>query len=251
MHMATLAYLVPGVGLDDEELERRERIANDLVSDDVRIIEAGEGPLSIESSVEEEWSTVGVMKLVAEHEDRFDAFVIGCFGDPGMAAARELTDVPVVGPAAASFHTAAQLADRFSCITILESTQPFTRRLVHEYGLGDRLASVPVVEAPVLEIDHSSDALVEDMIAAGRAAVEEDGAEALVPGCMSLSFMQVHDEIAAELGVPFVDPVTVGLETASTWARHGITHSRETFPEADRSKLDGLLGAPAASADDD
>lgn len=249
--MVSIAYLVPGVGLDDDELERREAIANGLVSDDVHVLEAGEGPLSIESTVEEEWSVVGVMKMVAEREDDFDAFVIGCFGDPGLAAARELTDTPVVGPASASFHTAVQLADRFSCITILESTKPFTRRLVHEYGLGEQLASVPIVEAPVLEIDHSSDALVEDMIAAGRSAVEDDGAEALVPGCMSLSFMQVHDEIADAVGVPFIDPVTVGLETASTWARHGITHSNESFPAADRSKLDDLLGAPTAAADDD
>lgn len=249
--MVSIAYLVPGVGLDDDELDRREAIANDLVADDVTIVGAGEGPLSIESTVEEEWSAVGVMKVVADREDDFDAFVIGCFGDPGIAAARELTDTPIVGPASASFHTAAQLADRFSCITILDSTKPLTRRLVHEYGLGERFASVPVVEAPVLDIDHSSDALVEDMIAAGRTAVEEDGAGALVPGCMSLSFMQVHGRIADEVGVPFVDPVTVGLETASTWARHGITQSRETYPSADRSKLDGLLGAQAASADDD
>ena len=248
--MPSIAYLVPGVGLDDDELDRREAIANELVTDDVRVIEAGEGPLSIESTVEEEWSTIGVMKSVAEYEDDVDAFVIGCFGDPGLAAARELTDTPVVGPAAASFYTAVQLADRFSCLTILESTKPFTRRLVHEYGLGDRLASVPVVEAPVLDIDHSSDAIVQDMIDAGRDAVTDDGAEALVPGCMSLSFMQVHDEIADAVGVPFVDPVTASLETASTWARHGMTHSREAYPSADRSKLDELLGPSPLTADD-
>jgi len=247
--MAAIAYLVPGVGLPDEELERRERIANDLVADDVTVLEAGEGPLSIESAVEEEWSSVGIMRMVADHEADYDAFLIGCFGDPGLAAARELTDTPVVGPAAASFHTAAQVGDRFACITILEKTRPFTRRLVEEYGLGDRLASVPVVDAPVLEIDHDSEALVEEMIAAGRTAVEDDDAEALVPGCMSLSFMQVHDRIAAELGVPFIDPVTIGLETAGTWARHGLTHSRVAYPPANRSKLDGLLGARSAADD--
>jgi allantoin racemase len=249
--MSDLAYLVPGVGLDEAELERREGIANTLVADDVTVLEAGEGPLSIESSVEEEWSVTGVMKLVAAHEDEYDAFVIGCFGDPGLAAARELTRTPVVGPAAASFHAAAQLADRFSCLTILDTTEPFTRRLIHEYGFGENLASVPIVEAPVLDIDHSSDALVADMIAAGREAIEEDGAEALVPGCMSLSFMQVHDEIADELGVPFIDPVTMGLETASTWARHGMTHSPAAYPQADRSKLGGLLDTAAPAADDD
>lgn len=248
--MVSIAYLVPGVGLDEEELNRRERIANEIVHDDVTILRAGEGPLSIENTVEEEWSVTGVLKLVADREDEFDAFVIGCFGDPGLAGARELTDVPVVGPAAASFHTAAQVADRFSCLTILDSTTPLTRRLIHEYGLNDRLASVRVVEAPVLDIDHDSDELVEDMIAIGESAVEEDGAEALVPGCMSLSFMQVHNRISDALGVPFLDPVTLGLETASMYARHGITQSPATYPKADRSKLDGLLGAQATTADD-
>lgn len=248
--MVNLAYLVPGVGLDEAELDRRERIANEIVDDEVTILEAGEGPLSIESTVEEEWSVAGVLKLVADHEDEFDAFVIGCFGDPGLAGARELTDVPVVGPAAASFHTAAQVADRFSCLTILDTTTPLTRRLVHEYGLNDQLASIRVVEAPVLGIDHDSDDLVEDMITVGEAAVEEDDAEALVPGCMSLSFMQVHDRISDALGVPFLDPVTLGLETASLYARHGITQSPVAYPKADRSKLDGLLGGQATAADD-
>ena len=248
--MASIAYLVPGVGLADDELARRERVANDLVADDVTVLAADSGPLSIESCVEEEWSVVGLLRLLDAHAEEFDAFVIGCFGDPGLAAARELTEKPVVGPAAASFHLAAQLADRFACLTILDSTVPFTRRLVHEYRLEGQLAGVRVVEAPVLEIDHGSDALVEDMIAQGRAAVEEDGAEALVPGCMSLAFMQVHDRIAEALSVPFVDPVAVSLETAGTLARHGITHSRAAYPPANRSKLEALLGERTAPAGD-
>lgn len=246
--MSKIAYLVPGVGLEDDELDRREEIANDLVADEVRVLKAGSGPLSIENSVEEEWAAVGILRLVGQYEAEFDAFVIGCFGDPGLAGARELTDIPVVGPASASFHTAAQLAERFSCLTILDSTVPMTKRIVEEYHLDDQLASLPVVDAPVLEIDHGSDDLVQDMIETGRAAVKEDGAQALVPGCMSLAFMQVHDEIASALGVPFVDPVAVSLETASVWARHGLTQSPEAYPPADRSKLSRLLGEEPIAA---
>lgn len=239
--MVELAYLVPGVGLDDEELNRREGIANGLVAAEVTVLEAEEGPVSIESHVEEEWCIPGLMRLIDQHADDFDGFVIGCFGDPGLAAVRELTEKPIVGPAAASFHTAAQLSDQFSCLTILDSTKPMARSQFHEYGLGRYLASVRVVDAPVLGIDHGSGGLVEDMIEVGLEAVEEDDAEALVPGCMSLSFMQAHEDVADAVGVPFIDPVTVGLETAATWARHGITHSSVTYPAANRDKLDALL----------
>lgn len=248
--MVSIAYLIPGVGLTDTELDRREKIANSLVPDDVTVLEAESGPLSIENTVEEQWAVPGLMKLVDTHRHDFDAFVIGCFGDPGLAAVRELTDKPIVGPAAASFHTAAQLSEQFSCLTILDSTVPLARRQFHEYHLDGYLASIRVVNAPVLGINHDSNELVEKMISTGKKAVTEDGAEALVPGCMSLSFMQVHDEIAESLGVPFIDPVTVGLETASMWARHGFTHSAVTYPSADRSKLEGLLGSTGVKADD-
>lgn len=239
--MVEIAYLVPGVGLDTEELERRERIANDLVRDNISVVDTDEGPLSIESSVEEEWSAIGIIRMVQKYKNEYDAFVIGCFGDPGLTAARELTEKPIIGPASVSFHTAVQVADRVSCLTILDSTLPMARRQFHEYGLKEAMASVRVVDAPVLDIDHESNDLKERMIDEGLAAVEEDGAEALVPGCMSLSFMQIHQEIADAVGVPFIDPVTIGLETASMWARHGITQSQKSYPEAPHDKLQHLF----------
>jgi allantoin racemase len=80
------------------------------------------------------------------------------------------------------------------------------------------------------------------MRATGKLAVEEDGAEVVVPGCASLSFMQAHDDLTESLGVPVLDPVRISLATAELWARHGITHSPVAYPPAPREKLDGLLG---------
>jgi len=233
--MASVAYLVPGVGLEPEELDRRERLSNELVTADVDVLEAGEGPLSIESEVEHEWCVQGLLRLIRDHEDEYDAFVIGCFGDPGIEAARELTTKPVVGPAAASFHTAAMLADTFSCLTIRD-TPASKRRQIHADHLSSQLASVRVVDIGVLDIDHADESIVDTMVEEARLAVERDGAEAVIPGCMSLAFMQVHDRIADELGIPFVDPVAVSLETATSWGRHGLTHSQVTYPPFDESR---------------
>ena len=238
--MVSVAYLVPGTGLKAEELERRERIANDLTAADISILEADRGPMAIESEVEHEWCVPGVLELIAEHEADYDAFVIGCFGDPGIEAARELTDRPVVGPAASTFHTAAQIADQFSCLTI-RSTPASKRRQIHRDHLSSQLSSVRVVDLGVLDIDHSSDAIVDEMIDEATAAVEDDGAEAVVPGCMSLAFMQVHNDIASELGVPFLDPATISLETATMWGRHGIQHSRLSYPSFDDSRYETLF----------
>ncbi|WP_373189414.1 aspartate/glutamate racemase family protein [Halolamina sp.] len=253
--MVDVCYLVPGVGLPTKEKQRRERVANDLTPShvDVTVVEAeGPGPTSIESAVEEYWCVVGSMQTAHEVESAFDALVIGCFGDPGIRALRELLDIPVVGPAETTIHTAAMVADRFTWLTILDETVPMSHEQAHEHHLSERCVSVRSVDAPVEEIDHCDDDLVERMVTEGRAAVEEDGAEALFPGCMSLSFAQRNDEIEERVGVPFLDPASLALEQAATWARHGVSQSPKTYPAPKFEKLEGLLGdAPGAAADDD
>lgn len=252
--MVDVCYLVPGVGLPDEEKARREDVANELTPDhvDVTVIEAqGPGPTSIESAVEEYWCIVGSMQTAHEVEAEFDALVIGCFGDPGIRALRELLSIPVVGPAETTIHTAAMVADRFTWLTILDSTIPMSHEQAHEHHLSERCVSVRSVDAPVEEIDHGDDDLVERMVREGTAAVEEDGAEALFPGCMSLSFAQRHDEIEERVGVPFLDPASLALEQAATWARHGVAQSAKTYPEPKFEKLGDLLGESAAPAADD
>jgi len=240
--VADIAYLLSGVGHPDEELDRREQIANKLVpdGDTVRLVKPPDGPLSVESTAEEQWAAVALLRSIKAHETEFDAFFIGCFGEPGLGAVREATDKPVVGSATAIFHTAAQIADQFSVLTILDATKPMVHRQIQRNHLGERLASVRVVEAPVLDIDHSSSELVKDMITTGRATVAEDDAGAVIPGCMSLSFMQVHDRIGDELSVPFLDPVRIGLGTAALWARWGVSQSAAAYPSPDASKLQSL-----------
>jgi allantoin racemase len=252
--MVDVCYLVPGVGLPGDEKERRERVANELTPDhvEVTVVEAdGPGPTSIESAVEELWCTVGSMQTAHRIGSEYDALVIGCFGDPGIRALRELLSIPVVGPAETTIHTAAMVADRFTWLTILDETIPMSHEQAHEHHLADRCVSVRSVDAPVESIDHGDDDLVERMVREGTAAVEEDGAEALFPGCMSLSFAQRHDEIEERVGVPFLDPASLALEQAATWARHGVAQSPKTYPEPKFEKLGRLLGEEPAAAGDD
>ena len=44
---------------------------------------------------------------IAEHAEDVDAVIIAAFGDPGLRAARELFDIPVIGMAEAALMTAA------------------------------------------------------------------------------------------------------------------------------------------------
>ncbi len=54
-----------------------------------------------------------------------DAAVIAAYGDPGLVAARELFDLPVVGMAEAAMLTACQLGARFAVVTFAPALLPW------------------------------------------------------------------------------------------------------------------------------
>src|SRR5689334_20782334 len=65
------------------------------------------GPESIEGHYDEAISVVGMLEEVRKGEtDGCDAYVIACFGDPGLLAAREIATGPVIGIAEAAMHYA-------------------------------------------------------------------------------------------------------------------------------------------------
>src|SRR3954469_14238731 len=55
------------------------------------------GPASIEGHFDEELAALAILDLVGAHRDDVDGYVLSCYGDPGLYAARELSPVPVVG----------------------------------------------------------------------------------------------------------------------------------------------------------
>lgn len=236
-----IGFLGSTTGHSPAEIERRERVSNNLIDSTVRYLSPETGPSSVESRVEDAYAATEILDLVAAHEDEVDAFLVGCFGEPGLEAARELTSKPVVGSASASFHLAAQLADTVSCVTILDAVVPIVHERVREAGLADVVTDVRIIDAAVHDIDHEGEGLVEDMVEAGRTAVSEGGAGAIVPGCMSLSFMRASDEVAERVGVPVVDPVVAGLETAQLFATHGLTASPVSYPPPEPAKIAHLV----------
>ena len=74
---------------------------------DVDAVTSAMGPPSIESHYDEAMSVPGLLEEIRRGERAgADGYVIACFGDPGLDAARELARGPVVGIAEAAMHTA-------------------------------------------------------------------------------------------------------------------------------------------------
>lgn len=232
-----VVYFVPGPlsrgPLGEGEVERRQEYLRERAApgSDVEVREAEEGPESIESTAEEHLAVPGLLRAAPRlEEEGFDAVVVGCFGDPGLAAARELVTVPVVGPAQASCHLAAQLGDRFGILTVVPEVVPGLRRQVRAYGLEGLLGDLRAVDVPVLELRSRRAEVLERLVEEGEGALEA-GADALVLGCMTMGFLDVAEELSRRLGVPVVNPARAALASAETLVRQGLVPSRRAYPE--------------------
>lgn len=183
------------------------------------------GPVSIECHFDETLAAAGVAEQVRlAREPRPDAVVIACFGDPGLDAARELTDAPVIGIAEAAFHAASLLSTGFSVVTTLTRTCITAEHLLHRYGMERRCRGVHGTDIPVLELEEAGEPLVQRIEQAAREALARDRSGAIVLGCAGMA--PLCATLSERLGVPVIDGVGVAVKLAEALCALGLRTSR-------------------------
>ena len=230
-----IAYLVPGpmhlTEMGAAEMERRKEKLSSwaFVGTDVDVVAVDRGPATIESMYEEYLTLApGAERIKQLEHDGYDAAIIGCFGDPGLDGYREIVDMLVVGPASASMALGVTLGNRFGIVTVTESIVHSLRRLAWDTGVLDALATVRFIDTPVLEVHKNRETAVQKMVVEGRRAIA-DGADTLVLGCMTMGFLDVAEDMSAELGVPVVNPAKAALKSAESTVSIGLSHSMRAY----------------------
>jgi allantoin racemase len=166
------------------------------------------GPASIENDDDERRCVPGLLaQLTAAQqrpaETRPDAFVIACFGDPGLERARRLTGRPVLGIAQAAMHAAALAAGTFSVVTSMSATVPRGWELAKTYTPAACLG-VHACDIPVLRID-SDPTTLQPIGALCEQALAADGSRSIVLGCAAMA--RFAEPLRRRLGVPVLDGV--------------------------------------------
>lgn len=186
-------------------------------------VSAARGPSSIESQVDTVVAAFGVVELVqtlAPH----DAYLIACFGDPALEAARELVAGPVVGIGEAAVLAATSIAKRFAIITTLPRGIPALEDALEHRGLGSRCTAVVPLEIPVADQGSEHAGTTDAIVAAGLQVVAEHGAEALILACGGMA--DVAATVQERVGVPVCDGVSIGALWAYSLWRCGLRTSK-------------------------
>jgi allantoin racemase len=182
-------------------------------------------PASIEGHADEALSVPAMLDLIRAGEARgIDAYVIACFDDPGLAAAREIAAGPVIGICHASVQVVTTIATRFSIVTTLPRSVPIIEDLVESYGAGSRCRAVRSVDLPVLALEADPATAEARLIREIEAARDIDGAEAVVLGCAGMS--DLCERLQRRTGVPVIDGVRAAIKLAEGLVGGGYATSK-------------------------
>jgi len=172
-----------------------------------------EGPRGIETARHIAEVVPPLCALIAREDNRSAAFIIACFSDPGLHAARETTRHPVIGIGEAGLTTALNLGERVGIIAIRPASVARQVRMARTLGIAERLTGSIALDMGVVELADAERTRVR-MIEVGTRLRYEKGADVIVMGCAGMA--DYRAEVQAALGVPVVDPTQAAVGLAIT-----------------------------------
>jgi allantoin racemase len=181
------------------------------------------GPASIEGYYDEAFAVPGLIAEIARAPD-MDGYIVACFDDTGLDAARCLASAPVVGIGEAAFHMASLVAGKFSVVTTLSRSIAAIEHNLARYGLAARCARVRASEVPVLALEEEGSAARAKLSAEIARAIAEDGCEAIVLGCAGMA--DLSQSLANEHGLPVIEGVASAVKLCEGLAALGLRTSK-------------------------
>lgn len=155
-------------------------------------------------------------EAISREVEGVDGYVIACFGDPGLLAARELAKGPVIGIAEAAMHTASFVATGFSIVTTMSRTWII--------GMSRFCRNICAVDLPVLALEAEGSSARKIITQACRQALIEDRAGAIVLGCSGMADLTI--QIGQEIGVPVIDGVSAAVKFVEALVNLGLGTSK-------------------------
>lgn len=195
------------------------------------------GMVSIESFYDEAVNTLSILKTIKSlDKGSYDAIIIDCMGDPGLDAAREVTDIPVLGALESSAHLASIIGDTFGIVGIMDSTGPTYKFAIRKYGLQDKLVGISTVNIPVLNIDKDRDKTLSAVLSAID-NLRALGANAVLLGCTGLtSFVEA---LRKSTDLQVIDPLAAAIGLAVQIKITGVGVSKRVWPYPQKKEFIG------------
>jgi allantoin racemase len=153
-----------------------------------------------------------VLEMLADAHRSVDGAILAAFGDPGLAGARELFDIPVVGVSEAAMLTACMLGQRFVIVTFARALSGWYRDCVEMHGLESRCAGIFALDKAFSSIEEVQNENLDPLVGLANQAVAEMGADVMIFAGAPLAGLS--NKVRHRIPVPIVDPVAAAVKQA-------------------------------------
>jgi allantoin racemase len=198
-----LLLLNPNTSASITDLLHKAAVSAAAPDVEIDAITATRGVPYISTRTEEAIAAVATLEMLAEHAHQYDGAIIAAFGDPGVAAAKELFDLPVTGLAEASMLVACMLGRRFGIVTFAHDLGDWYADSVRRDRLEERCAGIRALDEPFQAISDVQQEKEDRLVDLAMASVEQDGADVVILAGAPLSGLA--PQVADRVPVPLVD----------------------------------------------
>lgn len=234
----------PNISESVTALIREEALRVALPGTEITTATAPFGVAYIETPAEAVVGAYAALEMIAEHCAGHDAAVIAAFGDPGVAAAKEIFPIPVVGLTEAALAQAFLLGGRFSIVGISTRIGAWYRSTVEGLGLASRFSGYRGLGTNFADVGYVQRDQRDLLLELCLACVDEDGSDSIILAGAPLAGLARH--IAHRVPVPLVDGVGSAIRMADALARSGhATRERGSLSPPPEKPHKGLSHALA------
>ena len=215
------------------EISKRLKFINNNINKNssVKLSIPKKGPGSIETEYDEAIAIPNVIDgIVKAEKNNFNVAIISCFSDPGLSACREKVLIPVIGSGENAIFLASQLGDRFSILSPLKENGLTFKNKISKMGLDKKYCSTRAINTSVLSLARNKTSTLNKLVLAGKKAIDIDGADVLILGCMSMAFHDITGILEKKLKIPVINPVKASLLMAESIVKMKISHSKIAYP---------------------
>ncbi len=185
----------------------------------------------------------GALKTIKKAEEQgYDAVVILCHGDPVVQEAREIVDIPVLGPANVAMHIAAMLGFKIGMLILnYPRSRYWNTQNIAKYGFENRV----IQRGLKVNVEGSVEAYHRYKASGGKdvsfipeladnciEVIEKDDVDVIIFGCAALVWTKevLHTELVKRgYDIPIVDPLPTAVEMARVLVNSGLSHSRTAY----------------------
>lgn len=188
----------------------RQSLSGFAEAADVDCCTLAAGPFGIESDDDIHAVAPLVLQKIQDSSD-YDAYVIACYSDPGLAECRRQCDKPVFGMQQSAIETAARNAGKFGVLALSDLSIGRHLAYIDKLGFSDQLAGELPLDITVDEAANDPDTIGK-VVACGSKLIDEFGASSLVLGCAGMA--HVKNAAERQLLVPVIEPAQAAVELA-------------------------------------